>query len=355
MAAKRLEYIDALRGFTMFLVVFQHIMRNGGAADGTEYIGTYQTVLGNLFVAFRMPLFFFISGFIAYKSLDAWDFKFYKNRLWTKAQIQLIPAVIFFIIFAVVKDEDPFSFLTQGFGGYWFTPVLFEMFVIYFTCSFLFRSHPSIVNSLLVFFAIIGVLFLMLRPEALFHSSAGRVLCLENLCKYFQYFVLGYFVRRYSDRAFRVVSNDWMNFAAIAIYAVSMILIICCNIIETQPMVGSILRHIVVRYAGLFMVFAFFFKHREYFAANGGGRVSTVMQYVGRRTLDIYLLHYFFLPTHLPFIDSIVNCGNVAVQIAVISLMTMLIIGLCLLVSEVLRNSNFIAHYLFGAKREKSL
>ena len=344
MASKRLEYIDAMRGFTMFLVVLGHIIYFGGGCDG------YDTVLGSIFITFRMPLFFFISGFIAYKSLDLWDFALFKQRLLNKAQIQLIPAIVFFCLFCFIFKQNILeTFLKNGFGKYWFTPVLFEMFMIYFTCSFLFRKHPRIMNGSLILFALAGLAIRTLQPTAIYDSSITQILTLTNLFNYFQYFVLGYFVRRYSDRSFAIVDNDCVNCVAIIFYAVSITFINVYDVVATYPLLGSVLRHVLTRYAGLFIVFAFFFKHRNYFASDG--YVSRTMQFVGRRTLDIYLLHYFIIPMDMPFIRSILDCGNIALQFACLTIISSVIIGLCLVVSEIIRNSNFLSHYLFGAKR----
>ena len=59
--SKRIEYIDAMRGFTMFLVVLGHcaFYCMGGVADDNVYLDIFQS--------FRMPLFFFVSGFVFYK------------------------------------------------------------------------------------------------------------------------------------------------------------------------------------------------------------------------------------------------------------------------------------------------
>ncbi|MFK1753854.1 acyltransferase family protein [Bacteroides fragilis] len=59
---KRIEYIDAMRGFTMLLVVFGHVL--------THCLRNYSedSVVYCFFERFRMPMFFFISGYIAYKA-----------------------------------------------------------------------------------------------------------------------------------------------------------------------------------------------------------------------------------------------------------------------------------------------
>ena len=58
----RIQYIDALRGFAMFLVVFVHVEIFG------FFNFTHTTFLGKLFSAIHMPTFFFISGLCIYKS-----------------------------------------------------------------------------------------------------------------------------------------------------------------------------------------------------------------------------------------------------------------------------------------------
>jgi peptidoglycan/LPS O-acetylase OafA/YrhL len=55
-STKRIEYIDAMRGFTMILVVFSHI-------EGMLF-KDYYSFVNQVFMSFRMPLFFFISGLV---------------------------------------------------------------------------------------------------------------------------------------------------------------------------------------------------------------------------------------------------------------------------------------------------
>ena len=54
---KRIEYLDALRGFTMILVVMSHVALFNLGVD-VRSDGCYHTY----FQLFRMPLFFFVSG-----------------------------------------------------------------------------------------------------------------------------------------------------------------------------------------------------------------------------------------------------------------------------------------------------
>lgn len=127
---QRIGYIDALRGFTMFLVVYAHVMSRTG-------LGLQETAVLSFFRAFRMPMFFFISGFIAYKAIEYFTAHEWARLLKRKAFVQLVPTAIVFSVFQLAFGHSPLEFFQSGPGGYWFTLVLFEFFVVFFTCSLL--------------------------------------------------------------------------------------------------------------------------------------------------------------------------------------------------------------------------
>lgn len=111
---KRIEYIDAMRGFTMFLVVLGHVFLFS--------FGISNSFVSAIFLTFRMPLFFFISGFIAYKDRSFWSINKYKETLFKKARIQLIPTVVFFLLYYSIFSDNVWShFCNYGFGRFWFT------------------------------------------------------------------------------------------------------------------------------------------------------------------------------------------------------------------------------------------
>ena len=63
----RLEWLDALRGFTMILVVAYHVAEMGFGESWRHSSSMPFLVL------FRMPLFFFVSGFLAYRASQVWN------------------------------------------------------------------------------------------------------------------------------------------------------------------------------------------------------------------------------------------------------------------------------------------
>ena len=99
---KHLNYIDALRGLTMLLVVYGHFI----------YFSLQSTAESSIFVIFqiiRMPLFFCISGFFAY---GCYDKILFKKRLKNRLCSQLWPTVCVCFLFV----------LTFNMGGVEYVP-----------------------------------------------------------------------------------------------------------------------------------------------------------------------------------------------------------------------------------------
>lgn len=216
----RINYIDALRGFTMFLVVFGHVM------TFSINLGGYDNVIWSIFVIFRMPLFFFVAGFLTYKLTSVWNFSFYYKNIKKKFLVQIIPTLFFFSLYMICKGGNPISsLLGYGFDGYWFTIVLFEMFFIYFSiallCHYFYVKHKSrIIDLILISISIMGLVVLI------FYRGIGgqmwSILCLENLTKYFQFFVFGILCKKYLNKFVNIINSDYFKGGGnIIIYSVS--------------------------------------------------------------------------------------------------------------------------------------
>lgn len=74
------------------------------------------------------------------------------------------------------------------------------------------------------------------------------------------------------------------------------------------------------------------------------------MQFVGRRTLDIYVLHYFFPISTIEIGKFFQVSINPVLEFFVNGFIAILVILICLIVSNVIRMSSFLRHHLFGVK-----
>ena len=103
--------------------------------------------------------------------------------------------------------------------------------------------------------------------------------------------------------------------------------------------------------SGLIIVFSFFRKKQNLFTQDKV--LGKSLQYIGRRTLDIYLIHYFLIPNNLDIVTVFVDHPMPIIEATASLLVTLLIIAVSLLISNIIRLSPFLAHWMFGAKYPK--
>lgn len=96
----RLQWVDSIRGFSMLIVVLGHVLISMG-------IGGYASFLGSILLTFRMPLFFFVSGFFSYRVILWWNKNRITDILKRKVKAQILCTLAFLSVF---------QYVTQG-GG----------------------------------------------------------------------------------------------------------------------------------------------------------------------------------------------------------------------------------------------
>lgn len=321
---RRIGYIDALRGFTMLLVVCVH-------TTTFSKIDIYP--YPEFFGLFRMPLFFFISGFILYKKEFIWNLSNTVKFLSRKFLVQIIPTAIFLSLFLFTI---PFETINGKLNGYWFTVTLFEYFLVYGLCNLLIRKQ-FVTNILLLVFA----LFLFIFSYNSWCHNNFPLINNYLLCnfEYFIFFIIGTITKKYFEWICKYVfNNNIIMLFVIALTFIGPILYLNNYFVKLEVKLAlSIL--------GIFSIFYFFMKNGLYM---DNSRVGKTLQFIGRRTLDIYLLHYFFVNNSISWVN---NFNFSPTIIFVISILTSLvIIGICLLISKFLRTNPLLGKILFGAK-----
>ena len=358
----RLEWLDALRGFTMIMVVANHVC-------GSAFFVPYKASASmQLLILFRMPLFFFISGFLAYKAGQIWDACYLWESLKKKFRIQTIPTIFFFLFAAAVLgtgfEETARKWLSEPMkGGYWFTIVLLYMFIVYYLYCYiehLFTAKLTTTAAQRVSLIMIIVLFIIsicfyetcYQPRyfewAVGHKGPGNdfmdYTSLGQLFMYFPFFIYGNMVRRYWDKAQCIMDSIWF-------FPMLIVLVVFSALDSTRwhtlRMAWAIIPLTLARFSLLTMVFMYFRHYHQYFTKMTW--IGRTFQYIGRRTLDIYLIHYLFLP-NLPTIGSFFNSyrHNFVLDTTLAVLIAMIVIAFSVLLSNILRISPIFKKYLFG-------
>ena len=151
--SKRIGYIDAMRGFTMILVVYSHVCN--------FCLGDRSMAFNDVLFLFRLPCFFFISGWLFQGTWGKGTVPCVSSTadytgtvphtsnpvhsVWSiikhKFRVQIVPTLIF--LFLLSPPPAYFHQFGAFKGGYWFTFALFYFFVIYMLMSWPFRHRQG--------------------------------------------------------------------------------------------------------------------------------------------------------------------------------------------------------------------
>ena len=243
--------------------------------------------------------------------------------------------------------------------GYWFTIVLLEMFLIVYTVNLLVYTPNSEVFKKRQRFTIIALavvlFFLAFICKAL--PTLERVcdiFSLHNTFKYFLYFAFGYICSMEKEKFHEIIGSRYFMFVVIISFAICFYI----NWFYIYPLIDNSvvyrMLYFIIRtfngFLGLLIVYNTFRTYQDSFTSDK--KIGRALQYIGKRTLDIYLLHYFFFPVYMPHLGRVLSVGNnIVLELVIVGGLSLIIVGLCLVVSNVLRTSPILAKYLFGAKK----
>lgn len=345
MDTKRIEYIDALRGVTMILVIYFHIACYSFGNDDMAY--------NSIIEKFRMPTFFFISGWVFFKANRMWDHNTIKGIISKKFMVQIIPFLFFMLLYLYTFDYWEIASFGSDKKGYWFTFVLFEYFVLYIGAEALLNKKNTNqgefrVMSFVIILSIIAFYYAMIYTR--YATELGNwktILGLFSFVKirHFIFFWFGTFVKRHFEVFVKYTNNQYFMAVIIAIYS---FMIVYPSIYSSKGFEYP--AYLFTGLTGIIIFFTFFRKNEIFFSKDKW--IGNSLQFIGRRTLDIYLLHYFILPYNLQYIGSwLLQNDNKSFDMLITLFLALWIVAFSLLISSAIRLSPFLAHYLFGAKK----
>ncbi|WP_300699446.1 acyltransferase family protein [Bacteroides sp.] len=340
---QRISYIDAMRGFTIFLVVLAHVGTFDMGLQGTDAFSYH-----NLFLEFRMPVFFFVSGFVFYKLGVIWSLSNAFHFLKKKISVQIISPFLFLMASAYVRNINLLdAIFDHNKSGYWFTFALFEFFIFYILLNQvldMLKLKDSYRDLLLVFVGF--TVYMLTIPVVLvkFNIPEATIgLFGIQAWYYFLFFIIGTLIRKYLYYFESLLTHSSLVLCSIIIF-------FGFNVYsEIVQSFSHAFFNLLTSLTGLVLVFTFFRKHADAFS--NSHLVGRILQYVGRRTLDIYLIHYFFIFSRM---DAILpNFGRMDspfIEFLFSITISIFVIAASLVVSQILRLSPTLANFLFGQK-----
>lgn len=340
MGGGRKPYLDCLRGLAMLFVVNNHICQFGLDLWWND------SVIMQVTGAVQLPLFFFISGLLAYKERAAFPFKRGIRSIANKGWMLLIPTIAFSIIYPLLYAGTSIGELPQYLylkfpGRYWFTVSLFEIFILYY--GILTLTSYTKRDFILPVFSIAAILLFLFKSRFDSYWFADK-LVIHNTGIYIIYFVMGLWSRKYFKRFITLISQSWVQGLAILLATVAIWLYY-----GNAPHMPKLVTSACYQFAGVpltAVIFNLFYRTASFWASDGA--VPRVANLIGRRTLDIYMIHYLFIPVVISIGPMIAECRMLTIQFIVMLIVTGANITLTLAVSSLLRSNRILAKYLLG-------
>ncbi len=292
----RICSIDAVKGFAIFAVVIGHVIANFFESWSDTINETPIAMFWWQFVySFHMPLMMFLSGYLFLSS------RVQKDNIihvwWHKAQPLVLPFVTMGVVVYLLRNQK---------DSYWYLRTLLEFITIQLIYEYIRSKWKLGLKSDIVFLLV--SCFLVTRYLGIFYavSCFDLIVDIGHIQWVWFYFNAGVLFRRYQlfQRIRNVSHLDSLLLLVLVIY--------CCFTVGQTG--GGTFRQYLALFNQPFILCgltSFFIAFEKY---NPSSLIMKVFQYLGQHTLEIYLLHLFFL-LKICFVGNyIIELCNMTVQ-----------------------------------------
>lgn len=345
---------DVMKGIAIYAVVMGHVLLFSPNRPT-------DTLLMSIITWSHMPLFFFISGYFSYKkSADGGAFA--APHLWQRFKQLVVPMVTMSALYVLYFSHSHLT-AAEGVGsdwivnigllwrdeskwGYWFTIALFEIIVAYRCIAPLMRHLRS---SLAQLMAIPVVFVALVALYKVLPTELSNILELKMVAMYTPVFLVGVMAHKHRDVFNRVLRNQWVVTGSLFIGAGLLTLLAYHKTITFMSSPGATLL-IAPLWHLLLVIVAFSLIRRWVDGAQSAPSASIrLWAYLGRNSLGIYLLQYFFL-FPIPWLAGALEATAVQfVPTFTISFIaSALIVAVCCGVIAIIRTSRYLSFLTLG-------
>ena len=342
---QRIEYIDAIKGFLILSVVMCHVA--GYCMGIQDDIPSFHPIM----LEIRNPPFFFISGFFAYKATNCWNGNFTIHFLKKKMQAILWPSILFLTVLLYIHPSfNGRTFLYDNIKDlwfYWYTFALTIYFIFYSFIKFVLykiKCNETIENVVLISCGLLSYLLFSVQSVYDLLPVPAQVKLASGMIYwgFFLFFILGILTKKYHDKFTQLIANQYFACACLFTF-------ILFNIFH-QPLIDTYynLFRIVTYLTGIIIVYIFFKD------CHLPQTINKFFVYIGKKTLDIYLIHYFLLPLALyPNTAFFRETPIPILEFMTTTAISIGIIALSLLISRILRISTISTLLFFGERNKE--
>lgn len=339
----RLVHLDVIKGLAILFVIIHH--------------GLNTPIIPEVIDSYHMPLFVFVSGILSARKLTfSWE---KATQYWRRKFLQLLLPLFSIIPLSVyLNGASGASFFTQCSSaitgeykaGYWFTFALFIMLLIqYLTRIVAYMMDRHRIQWRYMELSLMALpIPILLGLRYVIPESLIELLSFYHISWLYPYLVLGFIVGRY-QRVERWFINDKLSGILMLVY------IIGFNLVVNKSNVMSLA---MFPWSLFILIFTYSSIHRfTSFATSAVSlRITSILSELGRHSLGIYLVHFFFLPRTTAFkgvysiLQSLETLSKISLWaetlLAVIVAATTCVMSY--VVVRIIKNNRFLSQVLLG-------
>jgi fucose 4-O-acetylase-like acetyltransferase len=347
MQRQHLDYIDAMKGFGMFLVVMGHVIAwsFGVYENGQPNITCAASLLWrNVIYTFHMPLLMFVSGYLFISSSRPFGASMLKDYLWRKTYTLLIPFFFAGWVFSVITGQSMLK--------YWFLRTLFLFILISLPIELLRNrmksEHVRVVADFIWYGSWSFALFFVLPRWSL---PGDVVFDFGHITLYYS-FALGVLCKRYGVLQ-RLLDSNW-------VFTICLIIFIVDTYVNNLTDVRGWHLYGLGYLYSISGIACSYYLFKNTFDGMGGA-ILKGLRYVGKHSLEVYILHFYFVLS-FPAIGRMINqymlgdsfskAAGSTVEIVSSVILATVVCTLSLTVARVVRTSNFLSQYFLGRKNK---
>lgn len=330
-------HLDILKGIAILLMVMGHvipwtlgeplfILQPLSKLYGTEL---YLSVIYRLIYSFHMPLLFFASGFLFYRS-EHHGTNYLKNTIIKRVHRILIPYLV----------TGTLLYLGRGHWGYWF---LQDMFVLNLFVSIIFfiidlkktKKWQELVIYIIGF--ILLYIFRKLTPNL--ENDTNGIIAISRLANYYPAFIIGILCRKY-NKFEQLIENQWIVF-------ISLLSFIGLFILSGYKV------SVLSSFSSILLPLTMIIYLNNFALKTKTGKGITLLSFIGKNSLEIYILHLFFIMVFQKIGILMLSIEHwitsITFQIVYSLTISSISISLSIITANILKSSDIIKRLMFGS------
>lgn len=330
----RIEYIDSVKGIAILLVVMGHVIANFFPSWKVALNETPSAMYWWSFIySFHMPLLFFVSGFLFLSG------RIMSGNLLLVWLHKVKPLVLPFVFMGIIR-----YLITGQTDSYWFLRTLFLYIIVWIIYEILKRRFILGWKIDVLFMLCIYLISDFLISGRLENNPIlNQIFDFPHFLGYWLYFSFGVLTRSHFNID-RVLVNKYF------VTIVSGIVILhIATLFNDKPLFIRVLCIACV-------ILSVFVICKQCFVK---GRLSEALRYIGRHTLEIYIIHMFFI-VNIPIIGETIAsyclmggkyvAQGLALELVFSLILTIINITMCVIVYEPLKAFPILYECFLGRK-----